>query len=189
MKKRTEWYDDNISDIEDDLPFLPESMKKQKALEEENNDQNNQKKSEELVCAEHDEQDYPPDMEKTNPAVEDAMETVSSVMQNDDIVENDTFDRDAHYSERKYIVLIIYDIISNKQRLKIAKLLSGYGNRVQKSAFEARLDKKRYARMLMDLKKILKSEDNVRIYKLYSYGEIKTFGDKRYEIMEDVIVI
>ena len=48
MKKRTEWYDDNISDIEDDLPFLPESMKKQKALEEENNDQNNQKKSEEL---------------------------------------------------------------------------------------------------------------------------------------------
>lgn len=64
MKKRTEWYDDNISDIEDDLPFLPESMKKQKALEEENNDQNNQKKSEELACAEHDEQDYPPDMGK-----------------------------------------------------------------------------------------------------------------------------
>ena len=151
MKKRTEWYDDNISDIEDDLPFLPESMKKQKALKEENNDQNNQKKSEELACAEHDEQDYPPDMGKTNPAVEDAMETDSSVMQNDDIAENDTFDRDAHYSERKYIVLIIYDIISNKQRLKIAKLLSGYGNRVQKSAFEARLDKKRYARMCIFL--------------------------------------
>ena len=80
-------------------------------------------------------------------------------------------------------------IVSNKQRVKMAKLLSGYGNRVQKSAFEARLDKKRYARLLMDIKKLLKADDNVRIYKLYSYEEILSFGDRKYEDMEDVIVV
>ena len=36
--------------------------------------------------------------------------------------------------DQKYIVLVIYDIISNKQRVKMAKLLLSYGARVQKSA-------------------------------------------------------
>jgi len=71
----------------------------------------------------------------------------------------------------------------------MAKLLSGYGSRVQKSAFEARLTKKQYARLLHDIKKMLKADDNVRIYKLHSYDEIRTFGDKKYEIIEDVIII
>ncbi len=93
------------------------------------------------------------------------------------------------FSERKYIVLIIYDIISNKHRVKMAKLLSGYGMRVQKSAFEARLNKNQYARLLRDIKAMLEKDDNVRIYKLHSYEEIKTFGDKKYDKIEDVIVI
>ena len=29
--------------------------------------------------------------------------------------------------------LVIYDIVSNKRRLKLAKLLEGYGRRVQRS--------------------------------------------------------
>ncbi len=67
------------------------------------------------------------------------------------------------YSERKYIILVIYDIISDKQRVKMARVLSGYGIRVQKSAFEARLNKKQYQRLLEDIRKILKDEDNVGI--------------------------
>ena len=39
--------------------------------------------------------------------------------------------------ERKYVVVIIYDISEDKQRLKMAKFLNSYGHRVQKSAFEA----------------------------------------------------
>ena len=69
----------------------------------------------------------------------------------------------------------------------MAKLLSSYGNRVQKSAFEARLNKKQYARLLRDIKKLMKKD--VRIYKLHSYEEILTFGEKKYEIVEDVIII
>ena len=71
----------------------------------------------------------------------------------------------------------------------MAKLLSSYGNRVQKSAFEARLNKKQYARLLRDIKKLMKKDDNVRIYKPHSYEEILTFGEKKYEIVEDVIII
>ncbi len=149
MKKRIDWH--NIPDIQEDLPFLPKNMEKQRLSVESGND-------EPLIFG-------------------------------DDIEEDDGIDEYNACSERKYIVLIIYDIISNKQRVKMAKLLSGYGNRVQKSAFEARLNKKQYARMLIDIKKMLKSEDNIRIYKLHSYEEIKTFGEKKYEIMEDVIVI
>lgn len=36
----------------------------------------------------------------------------------------------------KRLVLIIYDIINNKTRSKMVKLLESYGRRVQKSAFE-----------------------------------------------------
>ena len=98
-------------------------------------------------------------------------------------------DEEESFSERKYIVLIIYDIISNKHRVKMAKLLSGYGMRVQKSAFEARMNKNQYARLLRDIKAVLEKDDNVRIYKLHGYEEIKTFGSKKYDTIEDVIII
>ena len=45
-------------------------------------------------------------------------------------------------NELKYRVLIIYDITEDKPRIKLSKLLSSYGVRVQKSAFEASLNKK-----------------------------------------------
>ena len=38
---------------------------------------------------------------------------------------------------RQLYVLIIYDIVDNKRRNRFAKEMSGYGFRVQKSAFEA----------------------------------------------------
>ena len=44
----------------------------------------------------------------------------------------------------KFLVVVIYDIIDNKRRLKVSKILNGYGKRVQKSAFECIIDKKQY---------------------------------------------
>lgn len=98
-------------------------------------------------------------------------------------------DRGIHEEHQKYVVLIIYDIISNKHRVKMAKLLSSYGARVQKSAFEARLTKRQYDKMLSDIEKMLKPEDNVRIYRMTGYEEIHTFGSKDYETFEDVVII
>ena len=41
----------------------------------------------------------------------------------------------------KISALIIYDICEDHKRSKLAKLLKGYGFRVQKSAFEVELNK------------------------------------------------
>lgn len=50
--------------------------------------------------------------------------------------------------ERKFIVLMIYDIVDNKRRNKMVKCLEAYGVRVQKSAFEALLNRRQYEKML-----------------------------------------
>lgn len=120
--------------------------------------------------------------------VDDFITAINSMNRNF-VEESEKDDMEGVFSERKYIVLIIYDIVSNKHRAKMAKLLSGYGIRVQKSAFEARLNKKQYARLLRDIKEVLTEDDNVHIYKLHSYEEIKTFGKKNYDVIEDVIII
>ena len=98
-------------------------------------------------------------------------------------------DRGIRENDQKYVVLIIYDIVSNKQRVKMAKLLSSYGTRVQKSAFEARLSKKQYNKLLKDIQRMLKQDDNVRIYRMTGYEEIRTFGSKEYETFDDVVII
>ena len=46
--------------------------------------------------------------------------------------------------ERKFIVLMIYDIVDNKRRNKMVKCLEAYGVRVQKSAFEALLNRRHF---------------------------------------------
>ena len=51
----------------------------------------------------------------------------------------------------KEFVLIIYDIVDNRKRVKLAKLLSGYGKRVQKSAFEAMLTTQRYNKLIEEI--------------------------------------
>jgi CRISPR-associated endoribonuclease cas2 len=91
-------------------------------------------------------------------------------------------------SKIKYTVLVIYDITDNKQRLKLAKYLMRFGHRVQKSAFEAKLNKKLYDKMMAGLKRMLSEEDNVRIYKLHGSEEITVIGSCNYE-EEDIIII
>lgn len=52
--------------------------------------------------------------------------------------------------ERNFIVLMIYDIVDNKRRNKMVKCLEAYGVRVQKSAFEALLNRRQYEKMLRE---------------------------------------
>ena len=85
----------------------------------------------------------------------------------------------------KEFILIIYDIVENKKRVKFAKLLSGYGIRVQKSAFEAMLTKQRYNKLIEEIPHYIdKCEDSVRIYKVsgrekvISWGEVPEFDEE-----------
>ena len=90
--------------------------------------------------------------------------------------------------EIKYIVLIIYDIMDDKHRRNLVKILSSFGLRVQKSAFEARLNKRQYNKLLSKLDKYYRDDDNIRIYRLQEYEEVKVYGTEDYSA-EEVIVI
>ncbi|WP_302442266.1 CRISPR-associated endonuclease Cas2 [Colibacter massiliensis] len=79
--------------------------------------------------------------------------------------------------KRKYIVLIIYDVVDNKTRSRLVKCLERYGVRVQKSAFEALLTQAQCARLAHDSSRIIdESVDSLRIYTLDDILNIYTWG-------------
>lgn len=89
----------------------------------------------------------------------------------------------------KEFVLIIYDIVDNRKRVKLAKLLSGYGKRVQKSAFEAMLTTQRYNKLIEEIPIYIdKTEDNVRIYKITGKGKVTSWGEVP-EFDEEIVLI
>lgn len=89
----------------------------------------------------------------------------------------------------KEFVLIIYDIVDNRKRVKLAKLLSGYGKRVQKSAFEAMLITQRYNKLIEEIPRYIdKTEDNVRIYKITGKGKVTSWGEVP-EFDEEIVLI
>lgn len=89
----------------------------------------------------------------------------------------------------KYTVVVIYDISDNKRRLKLSKILKGYGYRVQKSAFECIIDNRTFKRLVKEVDLLVKREDLVRIYKLHSNVDIQTWGDLGLIEDEDFIFI
>lgn len=58
------------------------------------------------------------------------------------------FEKEEFDKERKYLVLIIYDIIDNRRRTQFSKFLLSYGVRIQKSAFEAYINQKLYDKLI-----------------------------------------
>ena len=87
-------------------------------------------------------------------------------------------------------VLVIYDISSNKRRTKFAKKMNSYGIRVQRSAFEAIITRKKYEKLLNEIPRLINiKEDNVRVYKMVGYGEIKAFGNQSLLKKETVIIV
>ena len=89
----------------------------------------------------------------------------------------------------KKLVLIIYDIIDNKRRTKMVKLLESYGTRVQRSAFEALINRSQYSKIIEGIKKTISNEDNVRIYRLNSSNEVFLLGESYSVYEEEVIVV
>jgi CRISPR-associated protein Cas2 len=66
------------------------------------------------------------------------------------------------------LYLVSYDITPDGRRTKIARLLEGYGSRVQRSVFECDLTAQQYTQLRRRLAKLLRADDgdNVRIYQL-----------------------
>lgn len=82
------------------------------------------------------------------------------------------------------LILVTYDVSTEtsagRRRLRrVAKACQNYGQRVQKSVFECKVDKKTYELLEQELlDEIDAAEDNLRIYRLSEpLGEhIKEFG-------------
>ena len=64
--------------------------------------------------------------------------------------------------------LVCFDIVDNKTRYRVVKILKGYGVRAQKSVFEcANLTEHRFMKMKSDIDALIDySEDTIRFYPL-----------------------
>ena len=62
--------------------------------------------------------------------------------------------------------VIAYDSPSDKRRRKLAKLLEGYGERLQRSVFECRLHPHQLKRLRTMLAGIAKADDSIRIWSI-----------------------
>ncbi len=68
--------------------------------------------------------------------------------------------------ERSFFV-VVYDVVDDKRRLKIARYLESIGERAQKSVFEVYLTPQELEKLLRRMKKLInEEEDGVRVYQL-----------------------
>jgi CRISPR-associated protein Cas2 len=104
-------------------------------------------------------------------------------------IENYYFDVAEDVQNDRVFVLIIYDITDNKTRIRLSKMLLGYGFRIQKSAFEATLTKKKYKELLERLPAYVASEDSIKVYKIIGKGQVTSFGKAVESEQDDIIII
>ena len=90
--------------------------------------------------------------------------------------------------ERRYIVLVIYDITDDRRRTRMVKCLERYGIRVQKSAFEAILTEKKYERMMELTSGLIDpATDSLRVYLLANHTSVRSWGIGDRHV-EDVVI-
>jgi len=90
------------------------------------------------------------------------------------------------------LTAIAYDIADNKRRLKMARLLYGVADRVQKSVFEGYLDAATFERLRRQLGNLLDPKvDTVRLYRLCKTcrRQITVLGHGRVEPPRDVFIL
>jgi len=78
------------------------------------------------------------------------------------------------------LYLVTYDIPCDRRRLKVSKLLEGYGRRVQLSVFECILTPEKYKELRQRLKPRVKlAEDSVRFYPLsgHTLSQVEIWGE------------
>lgn len=91
---------------------------------------------------------------------------------------------------RTYLVVVIYDIVDNKKRTCISKILLGYGERVQRSAFECHLTQRKYDELLSNILRYIDvKEDLLRVYRLTGSTQVQMWGKVPETVDEDVIII
>ena len=100
------------------------------------------------------------------------------------------FNIDENINNDKLFILIIYDITNNSKRVKFAKLLLGYGFRIQKSAFEAVITRQKLEKLKSEIPQYIdKVEDSVRLYQIRGKGQVISWGKEEEYSTDDIILI
>lgn len=100
------------------------------------------------------------------------------------------FQIDDESKDDRLFVLIIYDIVNNSRRTKFAKLILGYGFRIQKSAFEAVITKSKLMKLNHEIPGYInEKEDSVRVYQIKGTGNVTTWGPKDDYNVDDIIIV
>lgn len=63
-------------------------------------------------------------------------------------------------------IVVTYDITDDRRRTKVAKIMCGFGDRVQYSVFECNLSETNFKRMRKRLEPLVKEGDTIRYYTL-----------------------
>lgn len=87
-------------------------------------------------------------------------------------------DFEKQYFEDYFTIVIIYDIIEDKRRNKLSKLLKGFGYRIQKSAFECVLTREKCETLMKLIDSFAKPHDLIRIYRLNQNVKTTIYGEK-----------
>ena len=89
--------------------------------------------------------------------------------------------------------LVSYDIVPDRRRTKLAKLLEGFGSRVQRSVFECDLTPPQFALLHGRITKLIKPDegDSVRIYRLCisCVKTVEIHGPGVLETTPDVFIV
>lgn len=83
-------------------------------------------------------------------------------------------------------VMVSYDIVNNRTRMKVMKFLKDFGTRVQLSVFECELSEEQFVRMKEGVEALInRKEDRVRYYGIckacLDRVVISGFGDVKRE--------
>jgi CRISPR-associated protein Cas2 len=64
-------------------------------------------------------------------------------------------------------IMVSYDIVDDKTRLKVLNFLKNFGDRVQLSVFECNLNEEQFRKMKTGIEKIIdRKQDRVRYYRI-----------------------
>ena len=89
--------------------------------------------------------------------------------------------------------IISYDISNDKRRRKVAKIMEGYGYRVQYSVFECDLDPKKLAELKKRLKPLVKEKEweSVRFYPLAAdcADKVEVLGKDLRKVLGPTVII
>ena len=64
-----------------------------------------------------------------------------------------------------------YDIVDDRRRVRLHRVLKNFGTRVQYSVFECVLEPKDFTRLQATVQQVIKRDDQVRYYRLCEHCE------------------